>query len=338
MANRKNWILMGAGFITAVLLVAALQNLVPAVSGKPETPGAKEEPKSQAKWKASQKATLEALTQAMPQKPEAKVEAPCTNEFENLAYLAIEEIMNRIQNQEADISDSCMRAFETARTPLGNLIEDIRSTCKEDANETGCMTPLIDLKSRLIDAGTRGMDATTLPDNILLSKIFARHAYDEQTTEELSLTLALIHELESRNPELGFDNLKLYIMSDLAQKDQTHVSKFEEMIEKSKADNPEDALAYRFKYNFFNNDMEKTEALLKEHIQNHPKSAQAQYLMAVLEFRRGRADDALQYAQRAAEMDPSNLFIRDQTQKLQDNPKAWMASFMLPSITYNFGS
>jgi tetratricopeptide (TPR) repeat protein len=335
MANRRLWIASGFGVLAfGLALISFRQDGARLSSGKTEisAPALRK-----SKWETSQKATFAALTQATPYKADQKVEDPCTGEYEALGQLSTENIMTRIKNQDAGLSESCIAKFSAASTPMSHVLDDIHKNCQNNAHESKCLTPLISLKSMLIEASTRGLDPASLPNDVLLSKIYARTGEYNQPAAEFQATLAMIEELESRDPELGFDNLKLYLMSNLAAKDKALVAAFEGLAEVVKAEKPEDALAYLFKFNYFSGDHEKTEKLVKEHLTQYPDSAQALYFMAIVEYEKGNKEAALKYAERSAELDPKNIFTRQQLQKLRDNPKDWERAFSLPPTTYNFG-
>jgi tetratricopeptide (TPR) repeat protein len=336
MGNRRLWIISGFAVLAFGLALISFRPEGVSTGSHGEARTSAPLP-SKSKWETSQKATFAALTQATPYQVEQKVEDPCTAEYEALGQLSTESIMTRIKNQDAGLSEACIANFTAASPSMSHLLDDIHKNCKNTTLESKCLTPLISLKSMLIEASTRGSDPADLPNHILLSKIYARSGEYDQTPAEFQATLAMIEELESRDPELGFDNLKLYLLSNLAAKDKTHVAAFEGLTEVIKAEKPEDALAYLFKFNYFNGDYEKTEHLVKEHLTQHPDSALALYFMAIVEYEKGNKGAALKYAERSAEMDPKNSFMRQQLQKLRDNPKNWDRAFSLPSTTYNFG-
>jgi tetratricopeptide (TPR) repeat protein len=335
MRHRGLWIALGFGVLAFGLALISFRPEGPRKSpgeAQTEIPAPRK-----SKWETSQKATFAALTQATPYKAQQKGEDPCTAEYESLGQLSTENIMTRIKNQDAGLSESCIAKFSAASKPMTQVLDDINKNCRDSAHESKCLTPLISLKSMLIEASTRGLNPADLPNDVLLSKIYARSGEYNPPAVEIQATLAMIEELESRDPELGFDNLKLYLMSNLAAKDKTQVAAFEGLTEVMKAEKPEDALAYLFKFNYFNHDYEKTEKVVKEHLKEHPNSAQALYFMAIVEHNKGNTEAALQFAERSAELDPKNSFTKEQVQKLRDNPKDWDRAFLLPPTTYNFG-
>lgn len=337
--TRQRWILIGAALLASGLIALSLfkgSATNSSQSGSLSVDGSQASTVAQTKWKASEKATFAALTKATDYKPARVDRTPCSQEYETLALLSTDEITNRILNQEASLTEACRKLVASEVNPMATELDEVRKACQTDINGPRCLTPVIGLKSRLIEAGTKGMDPTTLPDNILLSKIYARSTGDKEAADLLE-TLSLITELESRDENLAFDQLKLSLMSQLAGKDQAYAEEFEALADRSKADYPEEVLTYRFRNSFIKDDMEKTESILKEHLQHYPKSSQAYYFLAILDYGKGDSQRALALANKSLELDPSNPFLQEQTQKLRDDPKNWQVTYMLPSITFRFG-
>jgi tetratricopeptide (TPR) repeat protein len=342
-AARQRWIVIGAALLASGLIALSFFKGSAANSSKTgsrsvdrQSAVSQASTAVQTKWKASQKATFAALTKATDYKPASADQTPCSQEYETLALLSTDELTKRILNQEASLTEACRKLIISEARSMETELDEIRKACQTDINGSRCLTPVIGLKSDLIEAGTKGMDATTLPVNILLSKIYARSAGNKEAADLLE-TLGLITELESRDENLAFDQLKLSLMSQLAGKDQAYVEEFEAFADKSKADYPEEVMAYRFRNSFVKDDMAKTESILKEHLQHYPNSSQAYYFLAILDYGRGDAQRALALANKSLALDPSNPFLQEQTQKLRDDPKNWQVTYMLPSITFRFG-
>lgn len=142
MGNRRTWLISG---FSVIALGLGLMTLKPDASStesseKAETPAPTA---PQSKWETSQKATFAALTQATPYKVEQKVEDPCTAEYEPLGQLSTEDIMLRIKNQEAGLSETCIAGLAAASPPMSQLLDEINKNCKDTTRESKCLTPLI---------------------------------------------------------------------------------------------------------------------------------------------------------------------------------------------------
>ncbi|HYX38519.1 MAG TPA: hypothetical protein VE954_35910 [Oligoflexus sp.] len=299
-------------------------------SADPETPLAAE-----AKRKSSHQATLSALTKATDYRPATPNPSACSVEYETLAMLATEEIKNRIVNQEASLTEACRREMVAAENPIE--LEAIRKVCLEDINGPACLNPVIILRSKLMESVTRDTDPASLPTAILLNKVFAR-SISQHGPADILKTIDLITELESRDEHLGFDQQRLSLTSKLVDQDKNYADEFEKLTERLQDIFPEDVLRYRFKHSVFNQDWKAAKSIVHDYLQNHPSSAQAYYLLAVAEFKLGHIDRALALANQSLAMDPSNAFFQEEVQKLRDNPRDWEGAFMLPSVTYSFGT
>jgi tetratricopeptide (TPR) repeat protein len=182
-----------------------------------------------------------------------------------------------------------------------------------------------------------GSCASLCPRNLLFpSTDEIKNRIIKHGPADILKTMDLITELESRDEHLGFEQQRLALMSKLVDADRKYLELFDELAGKLEGRYPEDVLAYQFKNSYNSEDWNAADSVVKNHLQNHPGSAQAHYLLAVVEFKRGHIERAQALANRALEMDPSNMLFQEEVPKLQKDPKNWVGYFMLPSVTYSF--
>ncbi|WP_218109960.1 tetratricopeptide repeat protein [Oligoflexus tunisiensis] len=340
--NRK-WISLVAGVMAGGLVIVLGKALFdkgePSVSihQNPVTAGSTAREADLVKRKKPQNVDLSALTQPFDYKPAEKDKTACAMEYDRLALLSSEELMRSIMRQEAQISDACQQALQTGSGRGGTNLEEIRAACQAGIHASSCLTPIIGLKTQLIDIGTEYVDAQDLPANVLLSKLYARSGKNDKTAADILSILALLDELESRDAPAGLENLRLSLLTDLAYMDITYLDEFEALAETTELENPEDALAYRFKYHMHRDEVEKIENLVKEHLQNYPQSAQAHYYLAIAAHEKGDMNLALALASKSLELNPSDTFVQEQVQILRENPSEWKRPFRLPNVIYTFG-
>lgn len=284
-----------------------------------------------------QSVDLSVLTQAFDYKPPQRQKTACAMEYENLALLSSEELMRSVIEQKAQISDACQEALQSRYGRERAAVEEILAACHGGIHASSCLTPVIGLKTQLIDVGTEHIDAQDLPDHVLLSRIYARNAKSDQTVEDMQSILNLLDVLESRGAPAGLENLRISLLTDMAFKDEGYLDEFKAIAEKTEVENPEDALAYRYKYHWQKNEPEKIEGLVRVHLQTNPQSARAYYYLAIAAHEKGDMKSALALASKSVELNPSDTFVQKQVQILKQDPSQWKRQFMLPRVHYSFG-
>ncbi len=290
-----------------------------------------------AKSKLSHSVDLTVLTQASDYKPAQKEKTVCAIEYNRLALLSSEELMRSIMRQEAEISEACMEVLQSKTGRGAPTFDEIRAACRAGIYASSCLTPIIGLKTDLIDVGTESIDPQDLPNHVLLSKLYSRSGKKDKTVADMQSSLALLDELESRGALAGFQIHRLSLLTDLAYKDKKYLGEFEALAEKTEVESPEDALAYRYKYHWQSNEPEKIESLVREHLQKHPESARAHYYLAIAAHEKGDMEAAVSLVSKSLELNPTDVFVQEQLQILKKNPRQWKQSFVLPGSRFSFG-